>query len=137
VCDFVLRLRNRRCYITLAAGPITQDVEVPTPEPQRVSDETMAFPERVMHLLPPHDAIPTDYVGREYFQRLQTRWFNVGLVDAEIPEVREGFNRNECLRHLSVLQRSFEPPHEHKCAAVAWLMSLWFKVPGEAIHQVP
>jgi hypothetical protein len=30
------------------------------------------------------------------------------------------------IRHLQVIQASFEPKHEHKEAAVAYLASLWF-----------
>lgn len=39
---------------------------------------------------------------------------------------------DKAFRHLAACQGSFEPKHEHKQAAVAWLASLWF---GEVIWK--
>jgi hypothetical protein len=41
--------------------------------------------------------------------------------------MKEGVDGNLAFRHLSAIQRSFTPKHEHKEAAVAYLASLWFE----------
>jgi len=40
--------------------------------------------------------------------------------------VAEGVDGGLAIRHLQVIQASFEPKHEHKEAAVAYLASPWF-----------
>jgi hypothetical protein len=77
----------------------------------------------------PRDKIPTDYKDKEFFLGLQSRWFFCGLSKNELPAVREGVSEAEALRHLMLIQSSFDPSHEHKRDCVAWLMSLWFQGP--------
>ena len=50
-------------------------------------------------------------------------WFFRGLP--KFPEARAGIDENEAIRHLSAILKSFQPSHEHKEAAVAWLASRW------------
>jgi hypothetical protein len=107
-------------------------------KPQVVDDVTIAFPAHVRELMPSRedcdaalDAMPDK--GRKW-RELQQRWFFQGLQGAKF-KAADGINTDEALRHLSVLQGSFEPKHEHKEAAVAYLMSRWFKdvkVPASA-----
>jgi len=52
-----------------------------------------------------------------------------GLKKSEVPPVKEGIDVNMALRHLHAIQGSFEPKHEYKEAAVAYLASLWFETP--------
>jgi hypothetical protein len=40
---------------------------------------------------------------------------------------KDGINRKDALLHAITVLTSFEPKHEHKIAAVAYLMFLWFK----------
>jgi len=39
----------------------------------------------------------------------------------------DGIDQNKALRHIKAILGSFEPKHEHKEAAAAYLLSLWFK----------
>ncbi len=96
-------------------------------EPVVVEDVLIAFPASVKHLMPEHDSIPEEFknsYGNKWVQ-LQRDWFYNGLNGKFVP--KEGIDLNLALRHLSCIQGSFEPKHEHKEAAVAYLMSLWFE----------
>lgn len=64
------------------------------------------------------------------FVRKATKWFFGGIHGSELFE-KPGINRNAALRHLAALQESFAPRHEHKTAAVAYLMAMWFDISEE------
>jgi hypothetical protein len=96
-------------------------------EPHEVSDVLLSFPGRLGDLLPPMSAIPKEYEGRRAWVKFQEDWFYSGLKS--FPEAKEGINQREAMHHLKAIQGSFEPKHEHKTAAVAWLASLWLKKP--------
>jgi hypothetical protein len=70
--------------------------------------------------------VPTNYPDRQKWERFQSDWFYCGLksTDGLIP--REGVDKAKAMRHLKTIQGSFEPSHEDKVAAVAYLASLWF-----------
>lgn len=96
--------------------------------PLKVSDMLMAFPAHVMDsMMPAMDDIPEEFHGtRGKWQDIQSTWFFSGLRDYKfIP--KEGVDLDMALRHLRCIQGSFEPQHEHKAAAVAYLMSLWLE----------
>jgi hypothetical protein len=59
------------------------------------------------------------------FVRMQQRWFFAG-IKGNVLVTRAGVGRIAALKHLSALQESFAPSHEHKQAAVAYLMAMWF-----------
>jgi hypothetical protein len=61
--------------------------------------------------------------------RWQARWFFSGLKS--FPAAKAGVDGAVAARHLKTIQGSFEPQHEHKQAAVAWLASLWLVEPTE------
>jgi len=93
---------------------------------QDVSDLEMAFPANVKHLMPPMEAIPREFQnGHTVWNRLMTDWFCVGLKDLKLTP-KEGVDTQRALRHLKAIIGSFEPSHEHKEAAVAYLLSQWF-----------
>ncbi len=96
-----------------------------TPKP--VSDAQRAFPARLGPLLPPWDEIPDEFKrSRNTWVEFQAEWMFFGLGKPEF-RLRDGIDGDLAVRHLSTIQRSFEPKHEHKEAAVAYLASLWFK----------
>ena len=100
-------------------------------QPHVVSDVLIAFPGELGDLLPDEKIIPEEYRGRmtgDPWVDWQAEWFFKGLKQAPIPT--DGVDRDLAMRHLSCIQRSFEPSHEHKAAAVAWLASRWFSSPG-------
>lgn len=100
-------------------------------QPTEVSNVLLAFPGTVLHLMPAYDAIPNDFKrghGRsQEWISLQRQWFFAGLPSDAL-EVKEGIDSQTAWRHLKCIQGSFEPKHEYKEAAVAWLMSRWFDI---------
>ena len=97
-------------------------------QPHEVDDVTMALPGRLGDLIPPWDEIPDDFRrGKTTWNRWASRWFFNGLDS--FPEANDGIDQEAVKRHLATIQRSFEPQHEHKEAAVAWLASKWLKEP--------
>lgn len=95
--------------------------------PVEVSDVQLAFPGNVMHLMPAFDDIPSDYRSnrRCWEQRLWIALFFFGLADLELLPA-EGIDPDKAFRHLRCIAGSFEPKHEHKEAALAYLTSRWF-----------
>jgi hypothetical protein len=83
-------------------------------------------------MLPNYESIPQEFkTYHNVWVKWQQKWFFEGLQDKDIPKPKEGIDLNKALAHLSVVQGSFEPKHEHKEAGVAYLASLWFETPEE------
>jgi len=99
-------------------------------EPQPVDNVRLAFPASVTDLMPDYNAIPEDFRrgrgGARPWIKFQQQWFFKGLKGVDI-RAKDGIDRAAALRHLSTIQGSFEPQHEHKEAAVAYLASLWLE----------
>jgi hypothetical protein len=98
-------------------------------QPTEVTDVLVAFPASVAHLMPAMAAIPEDFRRERGNARpwikLQCDWIYAGLPEGAVT-VKAGIDEETAWRHLACVQYSFEPKHEHKIAAVAWLMSRWF-----------
>ena len=97
-------------------------------KPQIVDRITQAFPADVSGLIPPLIDIPAvfkDWPGTPW-NEWQRRWFYQGLPHP-LPTPRDGIDLDTAMGHLRAIQGSFQPRHEHKEAAVAYLASLWFK----------
>jgi hypothetical protein len=95
--------------------------------PQKVDALSMAFGGDMKQLLPPMSEIPDQY--KSYGNKwcvLVSNWFFRGLKKSEFVP-KEGVDRDEALRHIKAILGSFEPKHEHKEAACAYLLALWFK----------
>ena len=80
------------------------------------------------------DEIMPDYyndIPKEFYDmynpwcRWQSDWFFNG-ISKDTVKVKDGINADHAWRHLYRIQSSFQPKHEHKMAAVAYLASLWF-----------
>lgn len=99
--------------------------------PQQVTDLEMAFGVDISRLMPPMRDIPDDY-KRSYnpYCRAVNQWFFRGLQKSAL-RVKDGIDQEQAFRHLTTIMRSFEPAHEHKEAAVAYLMSQWFELVSE------
>lgn len=94
--------------------------------PQQVDDVMLAFSAGLGDLLPPLEVIPVEYPHRQEWLAFQHKWF-AGSLPPDLEMVPSaGVDAQRAGRHLTVLQRSYEPKHEHKMAAVAWLASRWF-----------
>ena len=80
-------------------------------------------------LLPPMADIPQEFQRwnpNGKWQKFASDWFFSGLADLKLIP-KEGVDQKIALNHLRAIIGSFEPQHEHKEAAVAWLASLWFE----------
>lgn len=100
-------------------------------QPHDIDDATMAFPADVSHLMPKFEDIPDQFrmMKPNPYVQFQERWFFEGLSESSIPDAKAGIDQGKALRHLAAIQRSFQPKHEHKVAAVAYLASLWLEEP--------
>lgn len=83
-----------------------------------------AFPATVRHLMPCPDDIPRQYPRRGEWEKFQADWFFKGLEGCSLT-ARPGVDLSAALRHLQCIQGSYEPKHQDKAKAVAWLASLW------------
>jgi hypothetical protein len=89
----------------------------------------------VYNLMPAYADIPEEFRrGRTPFHEVQARWFFGGLPRWPL-QPKPGIDHTAALRHLSAIQRSWTPPHEHKAAGVAYLMSLWYEPPRGGEHK--
>lgn len=97
-------------------------------KPMPVDGARKSYSASVHHLMPKYSEIPDEFrTSRTPWNALFSQWFFHGL--REVPKVKAGFNRGAALQHISAVMRSYEPKHEHKEAAVAYLMSLWLELP--------
>ena len=103
--------------------------------PAVIDDMRAAFPTYVGDLMPAMDDIPEDFWRDRGEARpwlaFQRRWFFKGITRSEF-RAKDGIDEAAALRHLTTIQRSWEPKHEHKEAAVAYLASLWLELTGAA-----
>ncbi len=101
--------------------------------PQKTSPVLQTFPGSVTHLMPPMKDIPEEFKsGGSPWEVFQANWFFKGLK--QTPKAKPGVDAETAYFHLHCIQGSFEPKHEHKKAAVAYLASLWFVSPEGAVY---
>ena len=96
--------------------------------PVELSDLDLAFPAKVSQLMPKYTDIPkefTDFNRHNKWQQMVSDWFFCGLKDLKLAP-KAGIDSKKAIRHISAIMGSFEPKHEHKEAACAYLLSLWF-----------
>lgn len=98
--------------------------------PHEVSRAEGVFGGRdVFSLMPAYKDIPPEFKSTSNpFCRIQAAWFFLGFKKWPL-EPKRGIDLGGAIAHLSAIQASFEPPHEHKAAGAAYLMSLWFEPP--------
>lgn len=91
-----------------------------------IDNATLAFPASVRHLMPPQEDIPDEFkYGATRWNKLFSDWFFSGLSSLELTP-KEGVDKDKAMRHIRTIMGSFEPKHEHKEAAVAYLLNEWF-----------
>lgn len=99
-----------------------------TPKP--VTDLYMVFPASAVTdgYLPPMDEIPKKYRRDQSAWNVFVRdWMHGRFHDVSmLPAEDATWTAEEAYRHIQVVLRSFEPKHEHKMAAAAYLADLWF-----------
>lgn len=92
-------------------------------EPVEIDRVMLAYPAEVRHLMPDPATIPKDI--DKFWRDFQGDWFFYGLKDLNMVPV-DGVDTTKAMQHLACIQGSYEPKHEHKEAAVAFLASRWF-----------
>ena len=78
--------------------------------------------------MPKMNDIPKEFRNmnsRNKWNRFQQDWFFNSVPGLQVWP-KEEIDPEKALQHLSGIQRSYEPKHEHKVASVAYLASLWF-----------
>lgn len=95
-------------------------------KPHVVDDVTLAFPAEIQHLLPTREQIPPQFWrGHTPWNKLFSDWFYGGItITALMPKPE--IDTQVAMRHLRAIIGSYQPQHEHKEAAVAYLLSEWF-----------
>ena len=77
--------------------------------------------------MPEWESIPIEFKnGRTPWNDLFNTLFFKGGSLAHLVE-KPGINRKEAIQHIRGVMQSFDPKHEHKEAACAYLFSLWFE----------
>jgi hypothetical protein len=100
-------------------------------QPNRISKAQQVFAANVVDtLMPPMAEIPDDFQqGRtpwnEFISTLFFRGSARAFEDWELT-INPDVDGQLAFTHISTILRSFEPKHEHKEAAAAWLASRWF-----------
>ena len=97
-------------------------------KPTEVNDVLMTFPAGIRHLMPKYEDIRDEYrLGGKWSNQLFSDWFFCGIKSADGLVAKEGIDKSKALRHIKTVMGSFEPKHEHKEAAVAFLLDKWFE----------
>lgn len=93
---------------------------------QEVTDLELALGARnVSTMMPPMTEVPKEYPDKRKWVQFVSQVFFEGLRGAQVLP-REGVDKEKALRHLRAILVSLDPPHEHKEAACAYLLSQWF-----------
>jgi len=76
---------------------------------------------------PAYSSIPDEYKhGYTVWNKLFNDWFFKGIQHLKLTP-KDGVNKLEATTHIAAIMRSWELKHEHKEAAVAYLLSQWFE----------
>lgn len=96
--------------------------------PVEVSNVELAFGGSIRTLMPKYQEVPEEFKkfhGNKWIAVVD-EWFFRGLSDNAEFKPKKGIDQSKALRHISAIMRSWEPKHEHKIAACAYLLSEWF-----------
>ena len=96
-------------------------------KPIEVTDADLAFGGNMKKLMPNYKDIPEEFkYGNNKWCKITARWFFKGLSEETDFIPKDEIDGKTALRHLMAILKSFEPKHEHKEAAVSFLLSQWF-----------
>lgn len=97
------------------------------PIKEDISDAMLAFPANVEGIMPAMKDIPEQYRrGHTPANSFAAQWFFNGLKNPKFYP-KAGVNAEKAFNHLRCILGSFQPKHEHKEAAVAFLLDEWFE----------
>lgn len=86
----------------------------------------MAFGARAMEIMPAMKDIPKDFPNRRKWKEVMGHWFFCGIKNAKWTP-KPGVDQGKALAAIRTVLGSFDPKHEHKEAAVAYMLSEWFE----------
>lgn len=93
----------------------------------QIDDLTMVFAGSVEHLMPDYLDIPVEFKSHaNKWNKTFWKMFFRGFEGTDLIP-KNGVDKDAALRHIGVIMRSYEPSHEHKEAAVAFLLNEWFE----------
>lgn len=98
-------------------------------QPQEIEEALQVFPADVKDLMPIWEEIPIEFRSmndRTEWNKFVSTWFYTGWPKDKQLYSRSDVDPEKALTHLNTILRSFQPKHEHKMAAVSWLMSRWY-----------
>lgn len=101
-------------------------MSIPVPDLTAVE---IVFPAHVLDWAPRWDDIPEHFRSmndKSEWSLIAHTWFNSGLAATTEFHAAEGVDAKKAVRALKALLGSFQPKHEHKIAAAAYLLSCWF-----------
>lgn len=85
--------------------------------------------------MPKWEVVPERFKrhGGTIHNQFISKWFFSGVSQAEISEwtAKPGIDRMKALAAIRAVLTSFEPKHEHKEAACAYMLSEWFDPPAQ------
>ncbi len=94
---------------------------------QEIDDAMLAFPANVKSLMPKYEDIPEEFKrGHTKWNELFSKWFFVGLEKLDL-KPKDGVDTKKAMRHIRAVMGSYQPSHEHKEAAVAFMLNEWFE----------
>ena len=94
--------------------------------PKPVSDVQFAFPANIIGtLIPEWDDLPDEFRNRTSGYEELARHACFNNVELRPQVLRDGVDAELANRQLNAIVRSFQPKHQHKEAAIAYLLSLW------------
>lgn len=89
--------------------------------------EEITFRTKINELIPKYADIPAEFKhSNNKWQDLVAQWFYNGLKSSVLV-AKEGIDRKKALNHVGTILQDWGPSHEHKFAACAYLLSLWFE----------
>lgn len=95
--------------------------------PVETDQITRSFPANVYELMPSWESIPQEFRQRRSdWNKFFGEWMYKGMPDTAEFTAKDGISAETAYWHLYCVIGSYQPKHEHKEAAVAYLASLWF-----------
>jgi hypothetical protein len=101
-------------------------------QPTDVPAVALAFGGDMSILMPDYATVPEDFKrwrgqgAAAPWCEFVTDWFFKGVQLARLTP-RTDVDPKTAINHAKAIMASWEPKHEHKEAAVAWLLSRWFE----------
>ncbi len=99
-------------------------------KPMTVEEHFYPTAREVTSLIPKMKDIPEEFKGwhphETKWGKLFNDWFFLGLNSLELT-AKEGVDLEMAKKHIRAIMTSRQPGHEHKEAAVTYLLSQWFE----------